>query len=251
MKPFRFVTTKHPAKQQDTTTRLEAYWSLTTEQLLADLHTTRNGIQQTDAESRIKQYGLDALKRQRRNTAFGLLLSQFKSPPEHCLYPWLHGPFRFGQSDLWLPDLWSAVVPVPRYARIQAGPSHATAPLNRQHRFFPHQYLLFPKQTWYSQAPAPTTRKVSTPTKCGFGGCNVCGFEATAITVSLSLISKALLDVVDVSMYPPKNAINIEKLVQADIKKRTPRFFRSRSMALRFTKKLFIPVHQYSSYRES
>ena len=42
--------------------------------------TTKNGIQQTDAESRLKQYGPNALKAQRQTTWFGLLLSQFKSP---------------------------------------------------------------------------------------------------------------------------------------------------------------------------
>ena len=54
----------------------ETYWSLTSEQLLAALHTTNNGLQQTDAESRIKQYGPNALKAQRQATAFGLLLRQ-------------------------------------------------------------------------------------------------------------------------------------------------------------------------------
>jgi Mg2+-importing ATPase len=59
---------------------LDAYWTLTIDQLLTALHTTHNGIQQIDAESRVKQYGLNALKAQQKNTAFGLLLSQFKSP---------------------------------------------------------------------------------------------------------------------------------------------------------------------------
>ena len=58
----------------------ETYWSLTTEQLLAALHTANNGLQQTDAESRIKRYGPNALKAQRQATAFGLLLRQFRSP---------------------------------------------------------------------------------------------------------------------------------------------------------------------------
>ena len=50
----------------------ETYWSLTPEQLLAALHTTNDGLQQTDAESRIKQYGPNALKAQRQATPFGL-----------------------------------------------------------------------------------------------------------------------------------------------------------------------------------
>jgi Mg2+-importing ATPase len=57
-----------------------AYWSLSSEQLLSALHGTDHGLQQADAESRLKQYGLNALKVQRRATALGLFLSQFKSP---------------------------------------------------------------------------------------------------------------------------------------------------------------------------
>jgi Mg2+-importing ATPase len=58
----------------------ETYWSLTAAQLLAALHTSNNGLQQTDAETRIKQYGPNALKAQRQATAFGLLVRQFRSP---------------------------------------------------------------------------------------------------------------------------------------------------------------------------
>jgi Mg2+-importing ATPase len=57
-----------------------AYWSLSSEQLLSALRSTSSGLQQADAESRLKQYGLNALKVQRRATALGLFLSQFKSP---------------------------------------------------------------------------------------------------------------------------------------------------------------------------
>ena len=80
MKPFSLFPNKSQAQQSKALAALEAYWTLTAEQLIAALHTTNNGIQQTDAESRIKQYGLNALKAQRQTTAFGLLLSQFKSP---------------------------------------------------------------------------------------------------------------------------------------------------------------------------
>ncbi len=80
MKPFSLFPNKSQAQQSTALATLEAYWTLTTEQLIAALHTTNNGIQQTDAESRIKQYGPNALKAQRQTTAFGLLLSQFKSP---------------------------------------------------------------------------------------------------------------------------------------------------------------------------
>ncbi len=80
MKPFSLFPGKSQAQSSKALAPLESYWTLTAEQLLAALHTTNNGLQQTDAESRIKQYGPNALKAQRQTTAIGLLLSQFKSP---------------------------------------------------------------------------------------------------------------------------------------------------------------------------
>jgi P-type Mg2+ transporter len=80
MKPFNLVPGKSQAKQPKALAILEAYWSLTAEQLIAALHTSPNGLQKTDAESRFKQYGPNALKAQRQTTWFVLLLSQFKSP---------------------------------------------------------------------------------------------------------------------------------------------------------------------------
>jgi P-type Mg2+ transporter len=68
MQPSKFLATQ------------ATYWTLTAEQLIAALQTTNNGIQQADAESRIKQYGPNALKAQRQTSAVGLLLRQFKSP---------------------------------------------------------------------------------------------------------------------------------------------------------------------------
>jgi hypothetical protein len=55
MKPFSLFPDKSQAQQSKALPTLESYWTLTTEQLIAALHTTHNGIQQTDAESRIKQ----------------------------------------------------------------------------------------------------------------------------------------------------------------------------------------------------
>ena len=72
-----------PRKQTQPTeslAALNAYWTLSTDQLFSTLHTTLNGLQQTDAENRIKQYGSNTLKAQRQTTALGLLLSQIKSP---------------------------------------------------------------------------------------------------------------------------------------------------------------------------
>ena len=47
---------------------------------MLDLHTTRNGLQPTDVEQRLKQYGLNEIGAQQQATAVRLLLSQFKSP---------------------------------------------------------------------------------------------------------------------------------------------------------------------------
>jgi Mg2+-importing ATPase len=77
MKPFG--QSLH-VKQPETSTVIETYWSIQPDQLITALNTTKDGIQQSEAESRIKQYGLNILKAQRRTSALGLLLSQFKSP---------------------------------------------------------------------------------------------------------------------------------------------------------------------------
>jgi len=79
MKPFSLFPKKQ-SQQTESPVALDTYWTLTTDQLLSALHTADTGIQQTDAESRLKQYGPNTLKAQRQTTAFGLLLSQFKSP---------------------------------------------------------------------------------------------------------------------------------------------------------------------------
>jgi hypothetical protein len=74
MKQRSLFPKKRPA-QTEPSTALDAYWTLTTEQLLSALHTTCNGIGQVDAQSRIKQYGPNMLKVQRQMNAIGLLLS--------------------------------------------------------------------------------------------------------------------------------------------------------------------------------
>jgi P-type Mg2+ transporter len=80
MKPIKLFSKKSQLQQSKASETLDIYWSLATDQLLVDLNTTKQGIQQTDVESRIKQYGPNALKSQSQTTAFGLLLRQFKSP---------------------------------------------------------------------------------------------------------------------------------------------------------------------------
>ncbi|MGB8253605.1 MAG: magnesium-translocating P-type ATPase [Anaerolineaceae bacterium] len=81
MKPSSIFSGTHRRKGQQVTQATPlTYWSRPAEQLLSELHSTQNGIQQTQAENRIKQYGLNTLKAQRRATALQLFLYQFKSP---------------------------------------------------------------------------------------------------------------------------------------------------------------------------
>jgi Mg2+-importing ATPase len=82
MKPFArlFRATPPQSRQQDAEGALATYWSLPPEQLLSALHTTASGLNPADIESRLKQYGLNALEAQRQATALELFLSQFKSP---------------------------------------------------------------------------------------------------------------------------------------------------------------------------
>jgi Mg2+-importing ATPase len=57
-----------------------AYWSLPVERLLSALQSTGTGLQQAEADKLLKRYGPNALETQRRSTALGLLLTQFRSP---------------------------------------------------------------------------------------------------------------------------------------------------------------------------
>jgi len=58
----------------------DAYWSQSSEQLLTALHSSDKGLQQSDAEKRLDQYGPNTIRAQQQATAFRLLLNQFKSP---------------------------------------------------------------------------------------------------------------------------------------------------------------------------
>ena len=79
MKPFSLFSNKAHAQQSKTLATLDAYWTLTSEQLIAALHTTNNGIQQTDAESRIKQYGLTRLKHNDKPRHLGCCCASLKA----------------------------------------------------------------------------------------------------------------------------------------------------------------------------
>ena len=79
MKPRANLSTNTPPKmgQQGDPLTPAAYWSLTPEQLLSNLHASINGLQPSDAEQRLKLYGLNAISAQQQATALRLLLSQF------------------------------------------------------------------------------------------------------------------------------------------------------------------------------
>ncbi len=79
MKRFSLFPSKSQAQQPKGLEILDAYWSLASDQLIAALHTTENGIQQTDAESRIKQYGLNALRTQGQTTALGCCCANLRA----------------------------------------------------------------------------------------------------------------------------------------------------------------------------
>lgn len=82
MKPPADLSSSTPpkAEQHSRESTKTAYWSIAPEQVLASLKTTKEGLQQADAEQRLKQYGLNTISEQKQTTAFNLLLKQFKSP---------------------------------------------------------------------------------------------------------------------------------------------------------------------------
>jgi len=58
----------------------QSFWSISTTELLKKLQVTVSGLTSNEAKDRLKEYGLNRLKPQKRSDAFTLLLSQFKSP---------------------------------------------------------------------------------------------------------------------------------------------------------------------------
>src|SRR5450830_1775783 len=68
-----------PGKQVTQATTAD-YWSIPTEQLFSTLHASKDGLQQADAEQRLKQYGPNTISAQKQATTLRLLLRQFKSP---------------------------------------------------------------------------------------------------------------------------------------------------------------------------
>ncbi len=82
MQPASNPTTREPIKagQQNALATPEAYWSLPLDKLLSSLGASEDGLQPEEAEQRLKLYGPNTIRAQRKATALRLLLSQFKSP---------------------------------------------------------------------------------------------------------------------------------------------------------------------------
>jgi Mg2+-importing ATPase len=72
-------TSEPPSRQQTDEETLRAYWSVTPDRLLPALHTGAGGLQEADAELRLRQFGLNTIRVQQRATAVRLLLRQFRS----------------------------------------------------------------------------------------------------------------------------------------------------------------------------
>jgi Mg2+-importing ATPase len=56
------------------------YWTLTPDDVFRQLKCTQQGLSQTEAEQRMKQFGANTIQAQHQTAAFRLLLNQFKSP---------------------------------------------------------------------------------------------------------------------------------------------------------------------------
>src|ERR1051326_424155 len=57
-----------------------AFWSLSTTEMLQQLHTAKEGLTTDEAKDRLARYGSNLLKSPKRSDVFTLLLAQFKSP---------------------------------------------------------------------------------------------------------------------------------------------------------------------------
>ncbi|MEH1932273.1 MAG: magnesium-translocating P-type ATPase [Nostoc sp.] len=60
--------------------QLSAFWSLPTDQVLQQTHSTTAGLSRQDAKQRLSKYGANSLKQKHKSSALMLLLNQFKSP---------------------------------------------------------------------------------------------------------------------------------------------------------------------------
>jgi P-type Mg2+ transporter len=60
--------------------QLSTFWSLPTDQVLQQTHSTTSGLSCQDAKQRLSEYGANSLKQKHKSSAWMLLLNQFKSP---------------------------------------------------------------------------------------------------------------------------------------------------------------------------
>jgi P-type Mg2+ transporter len=67
-------------RQEDGQLKPVNYWSLPPDQLFSALHSSKSGLQSSDAAQRLKQYGLNMIRTSKAESPFRLLLSQIKSP---------------------------------------------------------------------------------------------------------------------------------------------------------------------------
>jgi Mg2+-importing ATPase len=65
---------------QQPSSPLENFWALKKEEVLTSLSSTEKGLSQSNADTRLKQYGPNTFKAASKTTSFLLFLSQFKSP---------------------------------------------------------------------------------------------------------------------------------------------------------------------------
>lgn len=65
---------------EDNPSAIGHYWSTPTDQLLARMHSSQNGLSQRDAEERLRQQGENSINAGSQITVWSLLLNQFRSP---------------------------------------------------------------------------------------------------------------------------------------------------------------------------
>jgi P-type Mg2+ transporter len=56
------------------------FWSVPADRVLQELQSSADGLSDREAKQRLVKYGANSLKQQRKSSAVGLLINQFKSP---------------------------------------------------------------------------------------------------------------------------------------------------------------------------
>ncbi|MBD2456407.1 magnesium-translocating P-type ATPase [Nostoc sp. FACHB-87] len=70
----------YPRKSLIYLPQLSTFWSLSSEQVLQQMHSTTAGLSRQDAKQRLSEFGANSLKQKHKSSAWMLLLNQFKSP---------------------------------------------------------------------------------------------------------------------------------------------------------------------------